>query len=206
MRAATDNDAVRHPLRLFFLAALTWLALDQLVKFIQTRTMQTGQSLALWPGVFHLTSVRNTGAAFSLLEGHFLVFYLAMAVLVVLVLWFWLHEKPSTPLPVLGTALIVAGAVGNMLDRIAFGYVRDIFDIRLINFAIFNVADFGITIGCILFFLWVLFFGGLSNQPAEDSSIVGTPTDPPSQKAVPTQPSINPARDVCHESEGGSDA
>lgn len=60
-------------------------------------------------------------------------------------------------MPVLGTALVMAGALGNTADRLATGAVVDMFDFRLINFAIFNVADVGITVGSILFVVWLVF-------------------------------------------------
>jgi signal peptidase II len=150
--------------------------LDRAVKLAQDAWLRPGQSLALWRGVFHLTSVRNSGAAFSLLEGQFALFYAAMAVLLVVVSWFWWRERPREVLPVLSTALVLAGASGNLIDRLTRGFVLDLFDVRLINFAVFNVADLGITAGCILFAVWVLFQGGL-NSPQLTQQLTGQPTD-----------------------------
>jgi signal peptidase II len=155
------------PVFLFWAIALVWLVLDQVVKFIEVGSMRVGDSIALWPGVFHLTYVRNIGAAFSLFEGSFWLFYAAMILLLVLIGIFWKTEQPRTFLPVFAIALVFAGAVGNLIDRVRLGYVIDIFDLRIINFAVFNVADFGITIGCVAFFVWVLFFGGLDREESQ---------------------------------------
>jgi len=142
---------------MFQSAFVAWLLLDFAVKQVVVSLMWADQSIALWQGVFHLTFVRNSGAAFSLLQGAYWVFYLAMAALIGLVCWFWVQEKPKEWLPVIGTALVCAGAAGNLVDRLVSGSVVDIFDFRLINFAVFNVADIGITVGCGLFLFWFIF-------------------------------------------------
>jgi len=77
--------------------------------------------------------------------------------MLVMIIWFWWTEKPRHWMPVMGTALVMAGAVGNTVDRIMQGAVVDMFDFRLINFPIFNVADIGITVGTMLFLVWLLF-------------------------------------------------
>ena len=148
---------LNQPRKMFQNALVAWLLLDFAVKQVVVANMEPGQTIALWPGVFHLTYLRNSGAAFSMLQGYYWVFYLAMVFLMGLVVWFWLREKPAQWLPVLGTALVCGGAAGNLIDRLTSGSVVDVFDFRLINFAVFNVADVGITIGCALFLYWFIF-------------------------------------------------
>jgi len=145
---------------MFQAVVVFWLLLDFAVKQTVVYTMELRQTVPLWEGIFHLTYVRNYGAAFSLMQGQLWIFYFAMAALAVIVMWFWATEKPRHWMPVLGTALVVAGALGNTLDRFMAGSVIDMFDFRAINFAIFNVADIGITVGCALFLIWVLFVSG----------------------------------------------
>jgi len=145
---------------MFQAVVVFWLLLDLVVKQTVLFTMDLHQSIPLWEGVFHLTFVRNYGAAFSIMQGQLWIFFLAMAALTVLVIWFWFNERPRHWMPVLGTALVVAGALGNTFDRLMAGSVIDIFDFRAINFAIFNVADIGITVGCALFLTWMLFMSG----------------------------------------------
>ncbi|MDR1775523.1 MAG: signal peptidase II [Actinomycetes bacterium] len=149
---------LKHPPRAFWIITVFLLVADRAVKLLQVTYMQPGDTVAVIPGVFHLTYLRNTGAAFSILQGKFWVFSLAMALLVALIIWYWRTERPRHWMAVAGMALVFAGALGNMIDRYSLGYVIDIFDFRLINFAVFNVADTGITVGCVLFALSVLFF------------------------------------------------
>lgn len=152
------NGVLAHPAQVFSLLLSVMLILDQLVKAIQRSTMQVGDSIPLIKGVFHLTSALNTGAAFSFLEGK-RSFFLIVSTLVILVLFIYLAiEKPRRFYPLVGLALLIAGSIGNFIDRLIFGHVFDIFDFRLINFAIFNVADIGITFGVIFLFIWILFF------------------------------------------------
>jgi len=151
---------LRQPLKMFQAVVVFWLLLDFAVKQTVVFTMELRETIPVWEGIFHLTYVRNYGAAFSLMQGQLWIFYLAMAALIVIVAWFWTTEKPHHWMPVLGTALVIAGALGNTLDRLMAGSVIDMFDFRVINFAIFNVADIGISVGCALFMLWILFVSG----------------------------------------------
>lgn len=135
--------------RLFWIIALTTFLLDQLTKFWVVKTFTLGQTLPLLPGIFHFTYVTNTGAAFSLFSGK--------------VEWLrWLSLVVSLGLmaiasfgPLLniweqwGYGLILGGAIGNGIDRFALGYVVDFLDFRLINFAVFNMADSCISIGIV---------------------------------------------------------
>jgi len=169
---------------MFQAVVVFWLLLDVVVKQLVVHTMDLRDTIPLWDGVFHLTYTRNYGAAFSILQGQLWVFYLAMVALAVIIIWFWAHEKPRHWLPVVGSALVLAGALGNTLDRLATNSVVDMFDLRIINFPIFNVADVGITVGCTLFALWFVFlsghlFGSKSAQSADgaDDEAGATETD-----------------------------
>ncbi|MCL2403869.1 MAG: signal peptidase II [Coriobacteriia bacterium] len=149
---------------MFQAIAVFWLLLDFVVKQAVVHFMELRESIPLWEGIFHLTSVRNTGAAFSLMQGQFWMFYIAMVFLALIVVWYWFSERPTHWMPVAGTALLVAGALGNTIDRLVSGAVVDMFDFRAINFAIFNVADIGITVGSVLFAVWLLFLSGQIKQ------------------------------------------
>lgn len=157
-----DVDVSR-PAAAFAAAGTGWILLDQLVKFLQRTQMSPGQSIPLIPKIFHLTYLRNEGAAFSILDGQMAIFIAAAAITSVAIFIFWRFAHPKTLLPILGTALLLGGALGNVIDRVAFGHVFDLFDLKFINFAVFNVADIGITIGIVLIVIWMLFFGGLTS-------------------------------------------
>lgn len=125
--------------------------LDRASKFLAALFLQQ-TSVALWEGVFHLTYVENTGAAFSILTGHTLLLGVFSFFMVIL-LSYYLNKRQkedANMFELIGLAFIIGGAIGNLYDRIVLGYVIDYFDFRLINFAVFNVADSFITLGAIL--------------------------------------------------------
>ena len=135
------------------------LVADQLVKLWSERTLTPlGTSMPVIDGVFQLTSAHNTGAAWGVLPGK-KWFFLILTLIVCAFLLFSLirYRKRLMPLARVTLSLLLAGALGNAIDRAALSYVRDMFDFCLINFPIFNVADSALTIGCGLLVIDVLF-------------------------------------------------
>jgi len=127
------------------------VALDQLTKKTVAGGIGSGQARKLLPGV-ELVHVRNTGVAFSLLAGGgLLVLVFTIAAIALLVCY--LVARPDRPLLWLPTGMLVGGALGNLIDRVADGAVTDF--IKLPHWPAFNVADISITFG-ILALLWVL--------------------------------------------------
>jgi signal peptidase II len=135
--------------RLFWIAAFVVFFLDQITKYWVVQTFSLGQTLPLLPGIFHFTYVTNTGAAFSLLSGKVeWLRWLSLGVSLVLIA-LALFGSTLNLWDQLGYGLILGGAMGNGIDRFALGYVVDFLDFRLINFAVFNVADSFISIGIV---------------------------------------------------------
>jgi len=128
---------------------LTILSLDQLTKLLVTKNLAPYQSVPVISGIFHITLVHNRGAAFGLLKGQFYLFVLASIGAIILIA---LHLKKNSgrkfDVYSLSLLLILAGALGNLIDRLAFGYVIDFLDFRV--WPVFNLADSAITIGAIL--------------------------------------------------------
>lgn len=168
MKFPLKDIKVAQPVVAFAAAGIGWLALDQFTKFLQRIAMTPGQSIPLIQNVFHLTYVRNEGAAFSVLSGKTYVFLIATFISCVAIWLFWRLEKPTTLLPIIGSGMLVGGSLGNAIDRVAFGHVLDIFDARIINFAVFNLADTGITIGVALLIIWMIFFDGFASSSSEE--------------------------------------
>ncbi|MBC8137511.1 MAG: signal peptidase II [Fibrella sp.] len=138
---------------LLYTVALLVATLDQSVKVWAMNTLRPlgREGIAVIPDVFHLTYTQNEGMAFSLLQGQ-RVFLIGAAVLVMGGI-VWAQRRIGSRIPVLlGTSLGLAlgGALGNGIDRARLGFVVDLFDARLINFPIFNVADTAISIGIVL--------------------------------------------------------
>jgi signal peptidase II len=126
------------------------LLLDQLTKAAVRHAFSPGQSVPLLP-ILHLTYIQNTGMAFGLLRG---LPWLFAAVSVLVAGWIlreWLSGRLTNRWALRACGLILGGAVGNLIDRVGFGYVTDFIDLRV--WPVFNVADSAITIGCGLL-LW----------------------------------------------------
>lgn len=134
--------------RLFWLAALVGLVADQVTKYIVVQNFELNQSLPIWEGVFHFTFVTNKGAAFSLFSerGEWLR-WLSLAVSLALIALGLLTRLSRWEQ--IGYGCILAGAMGNGIDRFLFGEVVDFLELRLIRFPVFNLADVSINIGII---------------------------------------------------------
>lgn len=143
----------------YFLIVVGVVALDQLVKRIIVANLSLAQSIPVIQDIFHITYIRNTGAAFSLMDGMqwFLVLFPVLLV-VAAVAFLLIKRKSAHPLLLASVAMIAGGGIGNLIDRVAYGYVVDFFDFRI--FPIFNVADIFVCVGCGLMILYVLFFDG----------------------------------------------
>lgn len=121
------------------------LIIDQITKYFVSRNFYLGESVQVIPNVFHWTYILNPGAAFGMLDGS-RWFFVAIAVLVSVGVWFFRKELQQEPAMVqTGAALFVGGAIGNLIDRIFIGKVIDFFDFRI--WPIFNVADIAICVG-----------------------------------------------------------
>ena len=132
-----------------FLYSLLWLFIDQILKRVITITVGLGKSLTVIPSFFSITYVRNTGAAWSILEGNRLFLILVSIIAVVLVYYFMIKDKKIEKIEQVGYGVLLGGIFGNLLDRIIFGYVVDFlhFTFGSYNFPIFNIADIGIVLG-----------------------------------------------------------
>ncbi len=165
---------------LFWLAAIFGLQLDRWTKDWVLATFELGESWPLWPDVFHFTFVENPGAAFSWFSGYGLQLrWLSLLVSLVLMLVACFGPR-MVRLDQVGLGFLFAGAFGNGIDRFAAGRVVDFLDFRLINFAVFNVADVFINLG-VLCFLISLFLPEPSEREAADSGS-GEVVDQPSQE------------------------
>ena len=137
----------------FWLISISNLLLDQLSKYWITKSFaQIGDTIPLLPKIFHFTYVVNTGHAFSFFEGGVVwLRWISLGVSIGLIGLFILGERMEI-FEQLGYGFILAGALGNGIHRVFFGYVVDVLDFRLINFPIFNLADISINFGIILLF------------------------------------------------------
>ncbi|MDO4482540.1 MAG: signal peptidase II [Bacillota bacterium] len=131
---------------LIFIAAA--VGIDQVLKLIVVNTLEIGQSVPLIEGVFHFTYIRNFGAAFSILQNRqiFLI-VITGAVMAAAAVILFRNIKGMSRLSSFSLAAVIAGGIGNIIDRIRLGYVVDFLDFKLIDFPVFNFADCCVVVG-----------------------------------------------------------
>ena len=130
------------------------VALDQIVKWYIRANFQVGETLPVISDIVHITYVQNQGAAFSMFRNMPIVTVLLPIVMVIacIIAAIYFLRRSERVFGFL-TALIAAGGIGNLIDRLVLGYVTDMIDFRV--FPVFNVADIAVTVGCVLLIVWV---------------------------------------------------
>lgn len=145
---------------------VVWLVLDQATKaFFNGGAFALGEHIAgPFLGLFRFTLVHNTGAAWGMFGDSTLALgAMSLLVCALLLAYLFIAEPNASLAQAVGLALVVAGGIGNAIDRFAQGYVVDFIDFAFMDFPVFNVADIGVTCGFVLFFcalLWSLRRGG----------------------------------------------
>ena len=140
--------------------AVLIVILDQVTKYLVVQNIPLGGYVSVWEGVFHLTYLQNSGMAFSMLEGA-RIFFVVMTLAAFVLLFFAVKKKwVNHPVGLWSLSFIAGGAVGNLIDRVRFGYVVDMIEVDFLpfDFAVFNVADIFVVCGAILLVIYALFF------------------------------------------------
>jgi len=155
-------DAIMEPnsgeLNKWFLLAAVVLILDQVSKFWITTSMFLYESIGIIP-FFQLTYVQNQGAAFSFLDdagGWQRWFFIGLSLVASIFITLWLSRLPKTEkLQCVGLAMVLGGAIGNLIDRVIYGYVIDFLDVyyQHWHWPVFNLADSAITVGVFVLLL-----------------------------------------------------
>lgn len=128
---------------------------DQLLKSWVASSIVLGGSKQLIPGIIELTNLRNSGAAWSIFEGQQTFFTIITIVAIIVIGYFIWQYRKNIPM-LIGLSLIMAGTIGNFIDRLRQGYVVDMFETTFINFPIFNIADMCLTVGVIWLIICIL--------------------------------------------------
>ena len=133
--------------------------IDQITKYIAEQRLYNKPDFVIIKDVIHLTYLRNNGSAFGMFSGKINAFLVLTVIMICLITYVVL----KTPLirkyiPVYITCiLLAAGAIGNFIDRVRLGYVRDFIYFKIINFPVFNIADCYVTVSVIIFIILILF-------------------------------------------------
>ena len=135
---------------------LLLIALDQLVKSYIVQQIPLGEVRSWIPNFVSLTYLQNRGAAFSILQDQQWLFAIITLVVMVAAIWYLHTHMEDSLWMVLGLTLIIAGGLGNFIDRVSQGFVVDMIHLDFINFAIFNVADSYLTVGVIILLIAML--------------------------------------------------
>ncbi len=129
------------------------IVIDQLTKLLATKFLEPVSTVPIIKDALHLTYVMNRGAAFGMLSNHRWVFMIISTVAILGMGIYLYLGKAQNRLYGISLAMIISGGIGNMIDRVALGYVVDFIDFRLINFAVFNGADSFVCVGAALLIL-----------------------------------------------------
>lgn len=142
---------------LYAAVVLVLIGCDQLLKVWTVSNLALGESTAFLPGLLQLTRVHNYGAAWSSFSGKTVMLIAVTTVLLIAVAYLLIRRIVRHPLGIAAALLILGGGVGNIIDRIAHGYVVDMFDLLLFDYPVFNLADCFVVVGVILgavYYLW----------------------------------------------------
>jgi len=155
---------------IYAIVAAALVVLDQLVKYLVMTNIPLEGHVPFIPYLLELTYVTNTGAAFSIFSEHTWILTLVslvMSVVLALALWknFFRH-----PFGKLALTLLLAGAVGNLIDRAFRGFVVDMFNVLFMRFAVFNVADICVVVGGIAAGLYYLLFWDKLEKKDDDGT------------------------------------
>lgn len=141
------------------LSIIAGICLDQYTKYLAVTHLKERPSIVIIRNVFELSYLENKGAAFGIMQNQRWFFIVSFVFIIAIILWIYIKLPASVRfLPLHAcSALIVMGAIGNLVDRVKLGYVIDFFYFSLIDFPIFNVADIFVVTGVILLAVLILF-------------------------------------------------
>lgn len=145
-------------LDIFFIILL--IVADQYTKLLAVNNLKNQNAFVIWDKILEFRYLENRGAAFGMLQNQIL-FFIFMAAIILIAIAFILCKTPVEKkyrFMHIFLVFIAAGAIGNLIDRLRFGYVVDFIYFVLIDFPIFNIADIYVTVGTALLILFILFY------------------------------------------------
>ena len=152
------KKALRRPfaLALFVSMVAVLLIADRFTKILAVEHLSDAGSIPFIPGILDFTLVYNEGVAFGLFTGANLVFVVVALLVSLSVITYLLYGRSHKLIEVVSLGLIVAGALGNLVDRIRISAVIDFIRTTFVEFPVFNIADSCVTIGCLMLMLYII--------------------------------------------------
>lgn len=139
----------------YYLISLVILLIDQWTKHLTVQNIPLYSTKEFLPGFLSFTYIQNTGAAYSILEGKMVFFYIVTIMVVGAIVYSLQKYGKKQPLFSVALAFILGGALGNFIDRILFQFVIDMIKLEFVSFPIFNIADAALTVGVLLMILHI---------------------------------------------------
>ncbi len=139
----------------YWIIGFLFVLLDQITKAIVKINMEIGDFINVIGNFFKITYVQNTGAAFNSLAGNRLLLIIVPIIFIAICSIYVDKHKEEHWSFYLSMSLIIAGGIGNLIDRILFGFVTDMLDFSIFP-PVFNIADIGVTLGCVLLIFTIL--------------------------------------------------
>ncbi|GEM03499.1 lipoprotein signal peptidase [Halolactibacillus miurensis] len=144
---------------MYYVIAVVMIIIDQWTKYLVIENMTIGESIPIIDNIFYLTSHRNPGAAWGILQGQMWFFYVITLIVVGIIIYYIEHYAKTNRLLGISLGLVLGGAIGNFIDRVRFQEVVDFLDVYIFSYdyPIFNVADSSLVVGVILIGIITLF-------------------------------------------------
>ncbi|HFU4501678.1 TPA: signal peptidase II [Streptococcus suis] len=140
----------------FPIVAAVLIVLDQLVKAWTVANIELDTVEPFLPGFMSLAYLRNYGAAWSILQNQQWFFTIVTIAAVTGLIWYYIKQIQGNIWTLFSLSLMIAGALGNFIDRIRLGYVVDMFHLDFISFPVFNVADICLSVGVGILFICIM--------------------------------------------------
>lgn len=170
------SKSLRNKIIVLVMLSVAILALDLITKYVICGMFAENEGITAIPYLFNIIVVHNEGAAWGILSGNQIGLIILSVLLFAFLVWYFVKEKKKSWLLVVSMAFIYGGCIGNLFDRIVFGYVRDFIQFAFWqSFPIFNFADVFLTVGVILFAIYLIIFL-VKKEKSEDTEVVSAGT------------------------------
>lgn len=144
-------------------------AADQVIKYFVVTYLQPVGSVSVIDNLFKLTYVENRGVAFGMFSDMRWIFVALTSVLLGLIIWYMFKKRPQSKMFCISASLIIGGGIGNLIDRICYGFVVDYLSVSFFP-PVCNFADYCITVGTVLLLIYFLFFSDITKSDKKKGS------------------------------------